>query len=102
MISVHDIDIDENLHSPSPNHSMTTAGSTPEPLPYATPIMALAIHNVLMFDTLIAAIWEIMNNEDRIHKLYARRMWRWIRMKSETRPTRDFSERRHNGGYATY
>ena len=81
---------------------MTTEGSTPAPLPFATPIIALAIHSALMFDTLIAAIWEIMNKKDRIHKLYARRMWRWVRMKSETRPTRGFRERRHNGGYATY
>ena len=72
MISVHDIDM--VLYSPSPNHSMTTEESTPAPLPYATPIIALAIHNALMFDTLIAAIWEIMNNKNRIHKLYAQRM----------------------------
>ena len=98
-ISIHDTD--EILYSPSPNHSVATERSTPEQ-PYATPTIALTIHSALMFDTLISVIWEIMNNEDTIHELYARRMWKWVRMKSETRLTRGFSGGRHNGGCATY
>lgn len=51
---------------------MVMEGSAPSRLPYAIPTITVATHSVVMLDTLMTAIWDIMNREDTIHRLYAR------------------------------